>query len=141
MLEIEEISPSLQKREQDYQFVQVKVEEIDFHVEEDINHQLTLEIDRYNIWVCQTLDTLSAEKDYPVYQSYVDTCLLGCLETNVEGFVQQFIESTDLWHCHWLNDRTSPKYPRAATVSEQHTKTIDEVLNAMQILSHRIELD
>ena len=139
LLEIDEISPGLQKREQDYQFIEVTIEEIDFHLPEDQKNVKRCEVSAHSIWVCQTLDTLPANEEHPVYQSYIDTCLLGCLETEVEGFVDAFIKSTDLWHHHWLNDRHDPRYPRAAKIGKQGATMIDTMLDAMQVLEHRIE--
>lgn len=139
LLEIDDISPELQKREQDYQFVEVSIDEVAFHLPEEQSSALSADVSAHNIWVCQTLQTQVADPDHPVYQSYIDTCLLGCLETDVEGFVDAFIESTDLWHHHWLNDRHDPQYPRAAKMTEHGAAKIDSMLAAMRILEHRIE--
>lgn len=48
---------------------------------------------------------------YPIVQSYVDVCILGCLEHGRE-FAQEFVRSTGGWEgAPWLNDRALPRRP------------------------------
>jgi len=46
----------------------------------------------------------------PILQSYVDVCILGCLEYS-EEFAREFVTSTSLWDGPWINDRQIPRRP------------------------------
>ena len=85
LLPIEEISPELQVREQDYRFIPVMLEQIDMHFE---HHQdrYTKQLSKKRIWLCESLAHQQADARHPVYQSYIDTCLVGCIETGSSGF-------------------------------------------------------
>lgn len=137
LLEIGEISPGLKKREQDYQFVEVDLCKIEFHLPYDQQENMTCKFKDNKIWICQTLQSTPAEREFPIYQSYLDTCLIGCLETKVDGFIHEFIRNTGLWHRHWINDRANPQYPRAASISECFITLIDNVLGEVNILGYR----
>ena len=51
-----------------------------------------------------------ASYKFPIPQTYVDTCLTGCLEYSIE-YAQQFLSSTTGWSQYWLNDRLIPRRP------------------------------
>lgn len=68
----------------------------------------------------------------PLVQSYIDVCLSGCLEIG-EAFAKEFIETTDLWSSHWLNDRQRPHYPRFMETLPWQEK-IDALLQVFQHL-------
>lgn len=139
LLEIGQITPSLQKREQDYQFVEVNLDQIDFHLPEKDRIAIMSNVQDKPIWICQTLYSEPADQAFPIYQSYIDTCLIGCLETEIDDFIHTFIESTELWHHHWINDRVQPQYPRAASMSQASMALIDGALNDNNILAYRRE--
>ncbi|MCV6637126.1 gamma-glutamylcyclotransferase family protein [Candidatus Albibeggiatoa sp. nov. NOAA] len=67
--------------------------------------------------------------EYPITQFYADLFLEGCIELekkfNLDGFLQECIETTAFWSEHWLNDR---QYPRAAPAVNINTLTIDKTL-------------
>jgi|ERR1041385_1251997 cation transport regulator ChaC len=48
----------------------------------------------------------------PIVQSYVDVVLAGCL-TIGEAFATEFMRTTALWDAPLVNDRWTPRYPRA----------------------------
>ena len=135
LLPLQEIDEDLQKREQDYRFVALDVSMIDIH---DRQHEAHLtQLTAKQIWMCETLDTTPADVHHPVYQSYVDTCLVGCLEAGGESFALSFIESTHLWEVHWVNDRRNPFYPRAAMLSKEQQQAIDKLLSQLGLLEMR----
>jgi hypothetical protein len=48
---------------------------------------------------------------YPIVQSYIDVCLVGCLEHG-RAFAAEFVRSTEGWEgAPWLNDRVLPRRP------------------------------
>ncbi len=51
-----------------------------------------------------------ASSHHPILQTYVDICILGCLEFSRE-FAIEFICSTMGWDGPWLNDREVPRRP------------------------------
>jgi len=61
---------------------------------------------------------------HPLLQSYVDVCILGCLEYS-EEFAIEFINTTSGWDGPWLNDR---KLARRPWVHQPSYKVIDELL-------------
>jgi len=66
-------------------------------------------------------ELFSANQTLPVIQSYVDTCLSGCLELerNGTGFADEFIMTTYGWDSYRLNDRK---------LQSETTHRIDELL-------------
>ena len=42
---------------------------------------------------------------YPLQQSYVDTCMAGCLEMSIPGWAHDFVRTTDGWEHCWIDDR------------------------------------
>lgn len=61
---------------------------------------------------------------HPILQTYVDVCVLGCLEYS-EEFAIEFITSTRGWGCPWLNDREVPRRP---WIHQPKCFTIDRLL-------------
>lgn len=134
-----EITPELEERESDYRFTRLSVDDFSFEAympeAEDVLKQ---QLHSRNIWICETLLVNTADDQHPVNQSYVDTCLIGCLEVGGCTFAQQFVEQTSGWHHSWNNDRTDKRYPRYARVSDTDQAQIDSELAS--ILQHRAEL-
>ncbi|NVK55560.1 MAG: gamma-glutamylcyclotransferase [Alteromonadaceae bacterium] len=122
------LDPALQKREQDYQFTPVAVEQLNFELGRAISERLTQWLHQRNIWICESLAVQPSEPDFPVNQSYIDTCLAGCLELGGVAAAQRFIDSTGRWDHHRYNDRLTPHYPRAAKVSQEAWAIIDTLL-------------
>ncbi len=63
----------------------------------------------------------------PILQSYVDVCILGCLEYS-EEFAREFVTSTSLWDGPWINDRQIPRRP---WVHQPRYQEIDALLAAV----------
>ena len=75
----------------------------------------------------------------PINQTYVDTCLIGCLESGSERVIEQFIETTYGWENGWYNDRIRPQYPRAAVLTNKQIELVDSLLERAGILGLRTE--
>jgi hypothetical protein len=75
----------------------------------------------------------------PIVQSYVDTCINGCLEIeaiyrSAHGFVQEFIDTTTGWKtAYWVNDRLYPRRPR---IYVPNAFAIDEALQEGKVLRY-----
>ncbi|WP_100643777.1 gamma-glutamylcyclotransferase [Alteromonas facilis] len=131
------LNPKFQQRERDYQFKAVGLEQISFL--EDIPSEYLQRIKRpgVTLWICESLDIAPASVEYPVYLSYVDTCLAGCLShfANLdEGLdaARTFLQTTHGWQ-HVIDDRANPQYPRRANVSREHQHMISSLLNQHNI--------
>lgn len=135
---VAEISEKLQKREQNYQFVQIDESALRLWHDHSqfpwTNSQVP-----YRIWLCRLRREGRPEPRYPIYQSYVDTCLIGCLEDVGESFARLFLRATGGWQGFWVNDRDAPMYPRGANLTEQDKTRIDELLNEEGYLQFRQE--
>lgn len=92
------------------------------------------------IWICETLQVDAASPENPLPQSYVDTCMSGCLESKgVDGAIE-FIQQTRGWDCVWLNDRhldRTPRYPRYTPISSEQAGLIDSLLEQQGVLKFR----
>lgn len=72
--------------------------------------------------------------DCPIVQSYLDLCLAGCLEIEDQfseiqpgQATRDFIEQTDGWSRHWINDRIHARRPWAYT---PQASRIDKAIKA-----------
>ena len=143
LLPIEHISDELRNREQDYQFVEVDPANIEVGQNSPLAQAQLTEI-RANprtskIWICANMHKNQANIHYPIYQTYLDTCLVGCFEQGITNFAAKFIQSTHFWQHGWINDRHNCRYPRAALVTEQQQAQIDQLLEQHQVLEYRQE--
>ena len=123
------LDPALQKREQDYRFTPVTIDQLHFELADDLTERLIDWLKLRDIWICESLKVEPSSADYPVHQSYIDTCLAGCLELGGEAAVRRFIASTTGWQHHRVNDREAPRYPRAAVVNPAYFAVIDQLLD------------
>lgn len=82
-----------------------------------------------NIWVYVSEDPQFPTKQRPIVQSYVDVILIGCLSYG-EKFAKDWIKQTAGWNYPWIDDRKSPRYPRAMTANT-HAEKIDRLLQEM----------
>ena len=145
LLPIQQISAELRNREQDYQFVEVDHASI----MPANNSQLTLdelETIRTNpnekkIWICANLHKKPANMHFPINQTYLDTCLVGCFDLGIDNFASEFINSTHFWQNGWINDRNDPRYVRAAKVTQKQQVQIDQLLEKQQVLQYRQEVN
>jgi hypothetical protein len=143
LLRIEQISPELRDREQDYQFVEVDPSSIEA-AQDSVLAQTELAIIRANpdtckIWICANLNKEQANIHYPIYQTYLDTCLVGCFDMGIDNFASEFIQSTHFWEHVWIDDRHNSRYARAAMVTQQQEQQIDRLLEHHQVLKYRQE--
>ena len=123
------INPALQEREKDYRFVEVSPSALDFHLYEPDESSLIDDVlSQFTFWICETLACEPASEEFPVHQTYIDTCMAGCLEHGGVTEVERFVTHTSLWQHPRVNDRTEPKYPRAANVNNEAIKHIDKIL-------------
>lgn len=122
------IDPKLQDREKDYQFVLVNPQNITSRLSEDDHDALVNWLEGRKVWLCQTLDAREADDIHPVSQTYIDTCLAGCLEHGGDVEAQQFLNTTRGWQHPRINDRANPRYPRAAKVESDMLSVIDAML-------------
>jgi len=75
-----------------------------------------------DIWFYACIERSLPNVTHPIVQSYVDDCVVGCLEiedafplAKQTSFARQFVESTDGWQAPWLNDRPLPWRPSRHT--------------------------
>lgn len=66
----------------------------------------------------------TASQSHPILQTYVDICVLGCLEFSRE-FAIEFICSTVGWDGPWRNDRQLPRRP---WMHQPRYKEVDSLL-------------
>ncbi len=131
-----QITADLRQRERYYDFVKVDQDTIRCH-ESGLN--LPDKADVY--WVCKTNRIDYSTVDYPLPQSYVDTCIVGCLEIS-EQFAWEFIMETAAWDSYWINDRdrTTPIFPRTVKISNDQQQKVDQILDKCGVLQFRSEL-
>lgn len=143
LLPIEQISPELRNREQDYQFVEVDPASLEAAPESELAQAALCDIlanpKTHRIWICANLHKVPANIHYPIYQTYLDTCLVGCFDMEIDNFAAEFIHNTHFWQHGWINDRSNPRYVRAAKVSQKQQQHIDRLLGSLQILKYRQE--
>lgn len=124
-----QINPALQEREKDYQFVAVNPQDLNFHLHQgDATPSLEERLSAFTFWICETLDCEPASEEYPVHQTYIDTCMAGCLEHGGKEEAERFVAQTSLWDHPRVNDRANPKYPRAALIKSDISNNIDKLL-------------
>jgi len=137
------LNPSLQKREQDYRFVELAHRQVEPNGCQ--NTQLWAHVTQPNakLWICESLKRDPATPDFPINLSYIDTCLSGCIQHyqglsaryNIEQGISEakrFIETTSDWQSI-VNDRHVPRYPRAAVLTKREESLIDELLKDIWI--------
>jgi hypothetical protein len=145
LLPIEQISAELRTREQDYQFVEVDPVNIQAAQESALTqtelNNIRANPDNNKIWICANLHKEQADIHYPINQTYLDTCLVGCLDLAIDDFAADFIQHTHFWQHGWVNDRNNARYARAAKVTLQQQKQIDKLLEQQQVLQYRQDTD
>lgn len=68
------------------------------------------------------------DREHPVHLTYVDAVLQGFLREFGEAGARRFIDSTDGWHVPVLDDRASPRYPRAQPLTAEERDIVDRLL-------------
>ncbi|MDG1418729.1 MAG: hypothetical protein P8P99_13085, partial [Maricaulis sp.] len=130
-----EVTPQLRHRERGYVFTEVtrsSLRAIDAH---------SGPLPEARFWIVVNRQQVLADARHPVPQSYIDTCLLGCLEIGGEAMALAFIRDTELWDGHWLNDRrhNPTLYPRHAPLVAGDAERLDALLHQTDALRHRVE--
>lgn len=68
---------------------------------------------------------------HPVLLSYIDTVVQGFLEVFGETGAAEFFATTTGWHSPILDDRVTPRYPRATALSPAERALVDRHLAAV----------
>lgn len=128
-----EITPELRHRERGYAFTEVDPA----RVHPDGADRSALPDGRY--WIVVNREQVRADEAHPIPQTYVDTCLSGCLETGGEARARDFVRTTELWDAPWIDDRDSPSplYPRRTVPGPGERETIDRILAECGVLTYR----
>lgn len=122
------IDQMLLKREVDYRFVEIQPDSVQFTRE--VCPEIRQKINNSNIYICESLLIEAPTKKFPVYQSYLDTCLAGCIEVGGEMEATAFMRSTSGWPSFGvIDDRAAPRYPRVGHISKESYEIIDSVLS------------
>lgn len=124
------MDPSLAERERDYQFVSVSTADLEMDLTKDSKALLFPWLESKSLWICETLLQQPADKHFPVSQTYIDTCMAGCIEHGGEEEAIRFIQTTSLWEHPRHNDRENPVYPRAGRVPKSVCARIDALMEA-----------
>jgi len=110
--------PALDTREYQYRRISVDTSNVEFL--ETKPESFT------SIWTYEPLNITPLNPEYPIFQSYLDVVITGCLEIS-EEFAIEFIKSTHGWNGeHILKDRENPQYERH--LKEVDVATIDSLL-------------
>ena len=75
--------------------------------------------------------------EYPIWLSYVDCILAGCIDVWGRAGAERFIASTEGWQAPLLDDRAAPRYPRALALEETTRQVIDGLLKENGIIRSR----
>ncbi|MFT5571598.1 MAG: hypothetical protein ACI9FR_000517 [Cryomorphaceae bacterium] len=123
----------LRERERNYRFIRIAPSDLSFFSVSmpDLNDA--------QIWLCESTNPQAPTLANPLPQTYVDTCLIGCIETGGEDAARQFIKQTLGWDSAWLNDRlhAKPIYPRHTPLSSGEKSLVDDLLAEQDVLKYR----
>ena len=84
---------------------------------------------RARFWVYVPLACESASENHPICQTYVDVCVVGCLERGGAELARRWVQTTGGWSEFWLND--APLSRRPWLHRPRHAE-IDAILQAEQ---------
>lgn len=118
------IDPALRHRERGYDFIELEQSSL-------TSDQPDVSLPDGRYWIVVNRDPAPAPADCPLPQTYVDTCLIGCLEMGGEDLARHFIENTEHWTTAWLNDRdhAEKRYPRHSPLDVSTRDLIDQLLD------------
>lgn len=85
-------------------------------------------LDPLPIWIWEATEHIDADDAFPVSQTYIDTCIQGCISVAGKEFAMDFVRLTCKWNTPIANDRCAPRYVRRTNVSEREHIVIDELL-------------
>jgi hypothetical protein len=128
-----QITDALRHRERGYVFTQLDRDT----VRPAANAASDLPEGRF--WIVVNREQVRADTDHPIPQTYIDTCLAGCLETGGEARARAFVRNTELWDSLWIDDRNAdkPLYPRHTPLTAGQCREIDRILEAEGVLRYR----
>lgn len=66
--------------------------------------------------------------EHPILLSYLDVVIQGYLRHFGADGVARFVATTDGWHAPVLNDRATPRYPRAQVLTDAERELVDRIL-------------
>ena len=124
-----DITDELRHRERGYDFTEVEGAAVRLLTPDDVD------LAGARFWIVVNRQSLRADESHPIAQSYVDTCLIGCLESGGEAMARHFIDTTEMWDCHRIDDRDwpTPLYPRGTPAGPDERAQIDAMLHAAGI--------
>lgn len=129
--------PNFDRREVGYEKVEVPYNFLEFHPDlSGSTEQTQFNLgSNDNIWLYVPLpsQTMNADENHPLLQSYVDTVLQGCLEWGGERVAEEFILTTGGWSCFYLNDTPSSRRP---WLFRKQYALIDQLLSKHSQLTH-----
>ena len=73
------------------------------------------------------------DDDHPVLLSYIDTVLTGYLDTFGEDGPRHFVDTTADWHVPILDDRRTPHYSRATSLTGDEREQVDVILAGLGV--------
>lgn len=133
-----EMSDDLRHRERGYDFVEIKdpANELDL-----LTRNTEVDLSDSTVWIAQAKVIATSNNKCPLPQSYVDTCLLGCLEIGTAELVDQFVRETEGWEGVWINDRNREPsiFPRAAKIKEEFVEIFDNIIKEFGVIEYRKE--
>ena len=86
------------------------------------------------IYVADPKHIAPAGQNKPILLSYLDCVVQGFLEQFGEQGVSAFFDSTSGWDRPIRNDRTTPIYPRAQTLSNSETQLVNHHLDQLSVV-------
>lgn len=130
-----EVTEELRERERFYDIVELDRQSLRLHA--DSKQAID---DDAKVWICANREVKFSTEQFPLPQTYVDTCLVGCLETGGRRAAREFVRDTSGWDHYWLNDRGDRAiYPRKALTDAATEELIDALLDEAGLLAKRHE--
>ena len=107
------------EREMGYKRVELDPSQLKLlHAHEAAGAALQQGAPRHRFWTYVPIETNGASEEHPICQTYVDVCLLGCLERGegiAEGegrrLAERWVLTTGAWSRYWLNDAPMSRRP------------------------------
>jgi len=130
-----QVTPEIRHRERGYEIIELDPDTL------QTKNPSAMTLPDAKFWIVVNQAPMKAETNCPIPQTYVDTCLIGCLETGGPDMMNHFIQTTELWDGHWINDRDWARklYPRHTPISAEQIRQIDTALKVEGLLGFRTE--
>lgn len=121
---------ALDRREQGYDRVELDINDVTY-----LSGAGVVEPDS-TLWTYVCKPARGRERptaEQTLLQSYVDICLLGCLEMEDllgpdSGFIREFIDTTLDWSAYWRNDRDEEDFTRLGDRQSAVDAIVDDIL-------------